>query len=108
MLNIIELKAELLFAVRYNSVKILYQTNIVIFLNTLKLKTNIREGQKNTKVEFQLACNFIPSTRLSHFQKHKAHIWDHPGSASSRCHFSCKIYKGNSEKYKGKIRKQNI
>ena len=67
-----------------------------------------RGGQKNTKVEFQLACKLIPSTRLSHFQKHKAHLWDPPGSASSGCHFSRKIYKGNSEKYKGKIRKQDI
>ena len=44
-------------------------------------------GQKNTKVDFQLACKLIPSSWPSHFQKHKAHLWDPPGSASSGCHF---------------------
>ena len=50
----------------------------------------IRGGQKNTKVKFQLAYKLIPSSWLSHFQKHKAHLWDPPGSASSGCHTAAK------------------
>ena len=50
------------------------------------------EGAKKTKVEFKLACKLIPFSRLSHFQKHKAHLWD-PGSASSGCQFSRKYTK---------------
>ena len=65
----------------------------------------IRGGQKNTKVEFQLACKVIPFSLTSHLQKHKAHLWEPP---SSGCHFSRKIYKGNYGKYKGKIWKQDI
>ena len=61
-------------------------------------------GRKNTKFEFLLACKHIPFFWFSHFQKHKAHLQFPAGSASSGCHFSRNIYKGNSEK----IRKQDI
>jgi len=55
-----------------------------------------------------VTCKLIPFSWLSHFQGCGAGLWDPPGGASSGCHFSRNINKGYSEKYKGKIRKQDI
>ena len=53
----------------------------------------IRGGWKNKNFIFKLACKLPPFSWLFHFQKHKAHLCDPPGSASYGCHFSRKIYK---------------
>ena len=42
---------------------------------------------KNKNFIFELACKLPPFSWLSHFRKHKAHLWDSLGSAATGCHF---------------------
>ena len=51
------------------------------------LKYGDQVGLKNKNFIFELACKLPPFSWLSHFRKHKAHLWDPPGSAAPGCHF---------------------
>ena len=62
----------------------------------------IRGGHNTRKFSFELAYKLFPFSMPHRFQKHKAHLWEVMGSASSKSILFGKKYKGCQKCIKGK------